>query len=140
MDKKVEETIAAIQSTLHDSLEPVLIPDLNGFQRKQIHRHFENSLEYRVKAYRELEDVVLKIYPVGQLKRLAEMKAQEVIMKGESEILPPMGAYERFVIHDYLKDRDGIKTESYGEGKDRHIEISPHFGRMPKKAKRRLTR
>ena len=44
------------------------------------------------------------------------------------------------LVHDYLKDRDGIKTESYGEGKDRHIEIQPLFGRSPKKSKRRLTR
>jgi predicted RNA-binding protein Jag len=52
-----------------------------------------------------------------------------------------MGSYERFVIHDYLKDRDGVYTESEGEeGKNRHVVIHPHFGRMLKKAKRRLSR
>jgi spoIIIJ-associated protein len=82
----------------------------------------------------------MKVYPVGKLRRFAEQKAQEVLMKGESEILPPMGSFERFVIHDYLKNRDGVRTESFGEGKDRHVEIFPLFGRNPKKVKRKLTR
>ena len=106
-----------------------------------IHRHFEKTQEYKSKTYRENDnDYIMKIFPVGQLRRFAEQKAQEVLMKGESEVLPPMGAFERFVIHEYLKDRSGIRTESFGEGAERHIEITPVFGRALKKAKRRLTR
>jgi len=141
MDKRVQESIAQVEERLRDSLGGETIRGLDGDQRKQVHKHFEKTEEYRVKSYQEKEDIILKIYPVGNLRRLAEQKAQEVLMKGKPEVFPPMGSFERFVIHDYLKGREGVKTESFGEaGKDRHVEISPLFGRSLKKAKRKLTR
>ena len=140
IDKHVVELIKNIEDQLRDSIEPITITDLNSFQRKQIYQHFEKGLEFKIKSYREHENVILKVYPIGKLRRLAEVKAQEVLMKGDNEALPPMGSFERFIIHDYLKGRDGIKTESTGEGRDRHITLLPVFGRTPKKAKRRLTR
>jgi predicted RNA-binding protein Jag len=140
-DEKVKQTIKEAEAALLGQMSSYTAKGLNAFQRKMIHRHFEKTQEYKSKTYRENDtDYVLKIFPVGQLRRLAEQKAQEVLMKGESEVLPPMGAFERFVIHEYLKDRSGIRTESFGEGAERHIEISPVFGRTLKKAKRRLTR
>lgn len=140
VDTQVQTLINRIEENLRESLEPMIIHDLNSFQRKQIYEKFEKSLEFKIKTYREQDQSIIKVYPVGKLRRLAEMKAQEVLMKGEEEDLPPMGSYERFVIHDYLKDREGIKTESFGEGKERHIKLLPIFGRTPKKAKRKLTR
>ena len=140
IDEKVREAIDTLEASLKDSLDPSVIRGFNNLQRKQFILHFEKSQEYKLKTYREQDDVIIKIFPVGVIKRLTEQKAQEVLMKGVPEVLPPMGSFERFVVHDYLKDRDGIKTESYGEGKDRHIAIQPLFGRSPKKAKRRLTR
>ncbi len=142
VDRKVKESIAQAEEKLRDAIHFVTIRELNAYQRKEIHKHFEKTQEYKVKGYREEDDnVVLLVYPVGNLRRLAEQKTQEVLMKGKYEILPPMGSFERFVIHDYLKDREGVKTESFGEkGKDRHVEISPLFGRSPKKTKRKLTR
>lgn len=139
-DKKVLEAIKYVEESFQDSMKPVVIREFNGFQRKLIHQHFEKNEEYQVKTYHEEDTVIMKVYPVGKLKRLAELKAQEVLIKGETEVLPPMGSFERFVIHDYLKDREGVRTESFGEGKERHIEINPLFGRSPKKVKKRLTR
>lgn len=139
MDDKVRQAIDAAMEHLQDSLTPYEIHDLNGFQRKQIHRFFERKQEYAVKTYRNEEIFVMKVFPVGRLRRLAEQRAQEVLMKAETIALPPMGSYERFVVHSYLKDRGGVNTESSGDGADRHIEISPVFGRTLKKAKRRLT-
>jgi len=140
MDEKVKKAITDAESTLAGTMGTTIIRGLNAFQRKMVHKHFERTQEYKAKTYREEEEYILKVFPIGQLRRFAEQKAQEVLMKGESEVLPPMGSFERFVIHDYLKDRGGIKTESYGEGAERHIEISPIFGRSLKKAKRRLSR
>ena len=140
MDEAVRRQIQAAESALIDSLEPFAIPGLNGFQRRQVHLHFEKSQEFEIKTYKDGETVTLRVFPVGKLKRLAEQKAQEVLMRGEEEALPAMGSFERFVIHDYLKEREGIKTESEGEGKDRYIKIIPIFGRNLKKAKRRLIR
>lgn len=140
IDEKVREAIDTIEASLKDSLEPSVIRGFNNLQRKQLILHFEKNQEYKLKTYREQDDVIIKIFPVGVIKRLTEQKAQEVLMKGVPEVLSPMGSFERFIVHDYLKDREGIKTESYGEGKDRHVGIQPLFGRSPKKAKRRLTR
>ncbi len=142
VDEDLKKIIDQAQLHLQESLEPFIIQNLNPFQRKQVYYHFEKTKEYKIKTYREEDHITLKVYPVGKLKRLAEQKTQEVLMKKTSEALPPMGSYERFIIHDYLKDRDGIKTESKGEkGKDRHIIIIPVFGRTPKKAKnKRLIR
>ncbi len=137
-DEQVDKAIADVQAALYDRLEPAIIRELNGFQRKQVYRFFERTCEYKVKAVRENDDLILKVYPLGQLRRIAEQKTQLVLMKGKPESLPPMDSYQRFLIHDYLKDRDGVKTESSGEaGKDRHVEIHPVFGRTTKKAKKR---
>ena len=138
-DEEVKKAIFTVENAFENSLEPVLIREMNPFQRKQIYRHFEKTDEYQIKSYREGEEVTLRVYPVGRLKRLAEEKMQIVLMNGMPEALPAMGSFERFVIHSYLKDREGVRTESVGErGNDRHIEIQPLFGRALKKAKRRL--
>lgn len=139
IDEAVEKEILRVQEVLKESIDPVRLSDFNGFQRKQIYRHFEKTQEYEVKSYKNDEDVTLKVYPIGNLKRLAEQKIQEVLMHGKPETLPPMGSYERFVIHNYLKEREGVTTESVGErGKDRRIEIRPVFGRTLRRAKKRL--
>ncbi|MBN1781285.1 hypothetical protein JW948_09190 [bacterium] len=140
VDEKVRQAINEAETALAGNLSSYAIRGLNPFQRKMVHRHFERTQEYKVKTYRDSEDYILRVYPMGQIRRFAEQKAQEVLMNGENVILPPMGAFERFIVHDYLKDRDGISTESYGEGNERHIEIAPLFGRTLKKAKRRLSR
>lgn len=130
------------EKTLLDSLNPAVIKDLNPFKRKQVYRYFEKKdSEYAIKTYKEGENIIIKIYPVGKLRRLAEQKTQEVLMKGSEEELPPMDAYERFIIHDYLKERNGICTASIGvSGKDRRVKIVPVYGRPLRKARKRFSR
>lgn len=139
LDPKVESNIKKAEEALKDGNESYKIYGLNGFQRKQVYSHFERTQEYKAKSYKENDGVVVKIYPIGKIKRLAEQKAQEVLMQGVSIDLPAMSSFERFVIHDYLKEREGVQTQSFGEGKDRYIQISPQFGRSLKKVKRKLT-
>jgi predicted RNA-binding protein Jag len=139
VDPKVQESIKCAEEKLVDSLTPITLEELNKDQRRELYRYFDRSNEFRVKTYTEGEKSVLRIYPVGNLKRLAEQKIQEVLMHGKPESLPVMGSFERFVIHDYLKEREGVRTASVGEkGKDRHIEIHPVFGRTPKKVKKKI--
>lgn len=141
LDPIVEETIQNVQEQLMNSIEPVILDELNGFQRKCVHHHFSRTDEYKVKAISLNEHAVrLIIYPVGKLRRFAETRAQEVLMTGEPQSFPPMGSFERFIIHDYIKTRGGLHTESIGEGNERHIKVFPIFGRTPRKVKRRLTR
>ena len=138
--KDFDTLMDKIKNELMDSIQPYVLNNINSYQIKQIKKKFSLDQEYKVRTYKREKDYALKVFPVGNLKRLAEQKAQEVIMNGNIINLPHMGGYERFVIHDYLKNRNGIKTQSYGkEGKDRHIKICPLFGRKPKKAKKKLT-
>jgi predicted RNA-binding protein Jag len=67
---------------------------------------------------------------VGNLRRYAQQKAEQAIRTGERVVLPHMNDYERFIVHDALKDLTSVKSASYGEGENRHIEIEPDlFGR-----------
>ncbi len=144
LDPKVQEQIARIETHFQDQLDPLEIQGLNAFQRKQLHLHFEKHREFLVRSIRDQssnkEEVILRVYPLGELQRMAEAKVQEVLITGEPQALPPMDAFARFLVHDYLKNREGIRTESFGEGKERHVRIFPVFGRELKKAKRRLIR
>jgi hypothetical protein len=138
LDDIVKEFIAKVEASAFERYEPVILTGLNPFQRKQAQHILEKAKEYQIKGYREDEQMILKVYPVGRIRRLAEQMAQEVMLKGEAVDLPPMGSFQRFVIHDYFKDRQGVRTESFGEGEDRRIRISPQYGRVPKKIKKRL--
>ncbi|MDD3646948.1 MAG: KH domain-containing protein [Candidatus Dojkabacteria bacterium] len=62
------------------------------------------------------------------LKSLASRAIEEVQETGQKVALPPLTAFERRVIHLSLQDNDEVKTESEGEGIDRHIVIFPQKG------------
>ncbi len=123
-NEKVEELIRKIKEELVDSIEPICLHDLNAYERKLIHRYFERGGEITTKTYRiGEEDYELRIFPVGNLRRYAQKMADQAVSTRQKVVLPPMSSYERFIIHDYLKSLDTVKTHSVGEGDDRHIEI-----------------
>jgi len=137
---KIESLVRKIRDELADSIEPIVIPDLNAFERKLVHRNFDNNSEIVTKTYRIGEDgYELRVYPVGNLKRYAQKMADEAIATREKVVLPHMSNYERFIIHDYLKTLNTIKTHSVGQDEDRHIEIEPEvFGRGLKRFIRKI--
>jgi len=131
---KIDRILIEVQRRLRDSIEPYDIRDLNAFERKRIHSFFDNKPEYKTKTYREEENYIFRVYPVGNLKQYAEKKAQEALDSGVTVALPPMSSFERFLIHDHLKTWDGIETISVGEDAERHIELKPkRFGRTLKR-------
>jgi len=131
---KIDQILIDIQRKLRESYEPYCVEDLNGFERKRIHNFFDSKEEYETRTYRQGERYVLKVIPVGNLKQLAKENADKVVQTGERVVLPYLGNYERFIIHNYLKDFGGIETKSVGEGSDRRLEIKPaKFGRSLKR-------
>jgi predicted RNA-binding protein Jag len=128
---KIEALVKRIKEELIDSIEPITIPELNAFERKLIHRQFDNSPDIVTKTYRlGDDDYELRVYPVGNLKRYAQQKADEAVQTRQKVVLPHMSNYERFVVHDYLKEIDTVNSSSEGEDDDRHIVIEPAvFGR-----------
>jgi predicted RNA-binding protein Jag len=131
---KIDQIIIEAQRRLRDNIEPYDIADLNAFERKRIHSFFDNKPEYKTKTYRDEENYIFRIYPIGNLKNFVEKKAQEALETGVNVALPPMSSYERFIVHDHLKTWDGIETISVGEDSERHIELKPkRFGRTLKR-------
>ena len=129
-NKKITDLLTNVKNELAGSIEPFSIKDLNSFERKLVHRHFDHNPNIVTKTYRNGEDYEIRVYPVGNLIRFAEEKAQEVISTRKKVALPHMSSYARYVVHDALKTNDSIKVQSYGEGDERHIEIEPElFGR-----------
>jgi len=57
------------------------------------------------------------------LKELAKEAAEEVLFTGAEKKFPPMSSFERRVIHTTLSDKEGIITESTGEGSERRVLI-----------------
>ena len=56
---------------------------------------------------------------------LAKAAARKVLLNKEQVALPAMNAYERRLIHVELASRPDVKTESAGEGKERHVIVKP---------------
>jgi len=131
---KIDRILIEIQKQLRDSLDPFSVENLNGFERKRIHSFFDTKEEFVTKTYRRGEQFVLKVFPVGNLKKLAKETADKVMATGETIILPYLDNYQRFVVHDYLKDFRGIESKSVGEGHERRLEIrQAKFGRSLKR-------
>ncbi len=129
-DVKINTLIQKIKKELDGSIVPITLSELNAFERKLVHRHFDHDPDIVTKTYRRGDVHELKIYPVGNLRKYAEEKARLAIDNGETVVLPHMSSYERFIIHDFLKENELITSESKGEGYERHVEIKPNmFGR-----------
>lgn len=60
-----------------------------------------------------------------QLESIAHKAAMEVKIGGEAITLEPMNSKERWVVHNYLKDVEGVSSESEGEGQEKRIRVSP---------------
>lgn len=59
------------------------------------------------------------------LQQDADDAVSEVLRTGEPVALDAMNAVERRVVHEYLRDRDGIETHSEGTEPDRYLVVSP---------------
>ena len=61
------------------------------------------------------------------LERLAEATARQAVKFGRPVRLDPMASWERWVIHNALKNRDDVTTESIGEPPTRKVVVMPKF-------------
>jgi len=56
---------------------------------------------------------------------MADDAADEALREDRAVALEPMSAGERRIVHEHLRDRDGIETHSEGEEPDRHLVVEP---------------
>lgn len=138
-EEKIQRLLRDINDMLADSDQAICLEDLSAYERKRVHQFFDHKADFETKTYRNGEDYLLWIFPLGKLRQLAEARAQEALQTGKEIDLPPMSNYERFIIHDALKDWQSVETASFGEGEERHIRIKPiRFGRKLKKIVKKI--
>lgn len=138
-DQNIKKMISDLEEKLQDALAPETLAGLNSFERKLVHRHFDHNPDFETRTYRDGDDYKLLVYPVGNLTRFAEEKARESLSEGKEIALPPMGSYERFIVHNALKEFTGVETVSEGDGHDRHVTIEcKRFGRGLKRIAKKI--
>lgn len=131
-----------IAAQLNDEVIELNIPssNLNGFiigQRGDTLR----SLQFLVSmALRNQQAEVTRVnidvadYKKQRAERLAEQVrswAEEVQQSGEVKALRPMNAVDRRVVHHTIGEFANLSTSSEGEGRDRHVVISPTTNASP---------
>lgn len=94
-----------------------------------------NALQYitRLIVSKELGRSVLLVVDVEgyrerrerQLRRLARRMAEQAISTGRRQMLEPMPANERRIVHMELRDNPNVTTESVGEEPRRKVTIIP---------------
>lgn len=96
---------------------PQFVSDMDFVIKMIAKKKFGSLVFIDVNNYRkEREDLIIK---------LAKAAAKKAVVNKEDVALPPMNAFERRIIHAELSMNPDIKTESMGEGKDRHVVIRP---------------
>jgi spoIIIJ-associated protein len=60
-----------------------------------------------------------------RLEKIAIDLAKKVAETGEEVAMASMSSYERRICHMAIKEIEGVKSESEGEGEERHIMIKP---------------
>ena len=75
------------------------------------------TLVIDVEGYRERRQV--------QIRQLARRMADQAVKTGRRQILEPMPASERRIIHMELRDNANVRTESMGEDPHRKVTIIP---------------
>jgi spoIIIJ-associated protein len=59
------------------------------------------------------------------LRSLAADAAEESLRSGEAVELDPMPASERRIVHEYLRERGGVRTHSEGDEPERYLVVEP---------------
>lgn len=68
----------------------------------------------------------------ADLERRARNWVEEVIETKKEVILDPMPSWQRRIVHMIASESEGVESRSEGEGKDRHLILSPFSGKKTK--------
>lgn len=101
-----------------------------GRNLRSIQRVFSMMLNRQIDEEDEYYKVVVDVAGYREkredhLESMAEQVREECLEANEEVDMPPMSAYERRVVHLALKDYEDVITESFGEGKERHVRVLP---------------
>lgn len=110
-------TIFVNEGEWFKKLLPQLVNDFENIARLLAKKYSLEKIFVDVNNYRkEREQIIVD---------LAKAAARKVLINKQEVQLPAMNAYERRLIHVELSTRPDVKTESIGEGPERHIIVKP---------------
>lgn len=96
---------------------PQMVENLNFIFKSALKKRGLDRVFIDINNYKkDREDIIIK---------LAKAAAKKCETTRESVFLPAMNSFERLIIHNELSKHPSVNTYSEGEGKDRHIIISP---------------
>ncbi len=97
---------------------PYVVSDLERLVNLLAKKHgMEETVYIDLNNYRkERENIITE---------LAKAAARKVQMTKQEVNLPAMNAYERRLVHTELATRPDVKSESSGEGRERHVVVKP---------------
>jgi spoIIIJ-associated protein len=96
---------------------PKLMTDLEHVVKIIAKKHHIEKVNVDVNNYKKERERLLT--------ELAKAAARKVLAEKKEIALPAMNAYERRIVHVELATRPDVKTESIGEGSERHIVVRP---------------
>ncbi len=79
----------------------------------------------RGRGRRESADARDSVPENPELQRLALDSGRHVLETGEAATLDAMSSRDRWIVHNTLKELDGVESESVGEGALKRVKISP---------------
>ena len=94
------------------------------------HTEYINSLQTLFQQLIDDETVCIDIHnnvisEIEKIKEDAYMYTQKAVYYNLPVELPPQNAFVRKIIHGYISNKPGVRSESVGVGRDRHIVIHP---------------
>ena len=96
-----------------------LLYAINHLVNQIFYRQARNGCSFILDCERYRED------RTTELELMARKAAERVRLTGRGVVLQAMPSSERRIIHLALADENGIRTESEGSGRYRHVEIVP---------------
>jgi spoIIIJ-associated protein len=94
-----------------------------------VNRVIHNSVNKQVRYIIDVGGY--KVRHKAILEKMAKRIAQKVSDSKEEEELAAMSAYDRRIIHMYIKDNSEVTTYSLGEGNYRRVVIAPKDKAVP---------
>lgn len=121
---KIEENEGLFELRL-DCEEPGRLIGKNGetLQALELILRLMINKEFKESVNISLDIAGYKDKRRAEIEKAGERAAESAKRTGQIQVLLPMNAYERRLIHLALKDRDDLETESIGEEPNRRVMI-----------------
>lgn len=108
--------------------EPHYFTHRNGESLSSLNSIVKRIIENKIKDENKKLDFIIDINnfqknKIENLHQIAHMMAERARYFKSNIQIDPMSPFDRRIVHEFLANENDLKTESDGEGKDRHVVI-----------------